>query len=128
MVFGVVPFVAGLDKFFNLLVHWDKYIAPPFAGALPVSPTTFMHLIGIVEMAVGLLVLFAPWQKVMGWVVAAWLWCIALNLILGGFYDIAVRDIAMGISAATFARLSLIIPVAHHAPGTTGVLTEAHSN
>ena len=131
LTFGLGPFLAGLDKFFNLLVHWDKYIAPAFARMLPMSPTAFMYVVGVIEMAAGLLVLFTSWQKVFGWVVAVWLWCIALNLVVAGFYDIAVRDIIMGISAASLARLSLAIPVeqrsrmavrprieapAHHAP------------
>ena len=111
LTFGLGPFLAGLDKFFNLLVHWDKYIAPAFAQLLPISPTGFMYLVGVIEMVAGLLVLFTVWQKVLGWVVAVWLWCIAINLIAGGFYDIAVRDIIMGISAASLARLSLTIPI-----------------
>lgn len=111
LAFGLGPFLAGLDKFFNLLVHWEKYIAPAFVRLLPISPTGFMYLVGIIEMVAGLLVLFTSWQKVFGWVVAVWLWCIAINLVAGGFYDIAVRDIIMGISAASLARLSLIIPV-----------------
>jgi uncharacterized membrane protein YphA (DoxX/SURF4 family) len=113
LTFGVVPFVAGLDKFFNLLVHWDKYVAPVFARMLPMRPAAFMQVVGIIEIAAGLLVLFTPWQKIFGWVVAAWLWLIAVDLIAGGWYDIAVRDVVMGISAAGLAILSLALPVEH---------------
>jgi len=73
----------------------------------------------------GLLVLFTSWQKVFGWVVAIWLWCIAINLIAGGFYDIAVRDIIMGISAVSLARLSLLIPIQERSKMAVGARTEA---
>jgi uncharacterized membrane protein YphA (DoxX/SURF4 family) len=111
LTFGLIPVVAGLDKFLNLLVHWDKYIAPVFARMLPMSPTALMQLAGVIEIAAGLLVLLTPWQKIFGWVVAGWLWLIAVNLLAGGWYDIAVRDVVMGISAATLAVLSLVVPV-----------------
>ena len=119
VVFGVVPIVAGLDKFTNLLVQWDKYLSPSFRGLIPMSPPTFMHLVGIVEIIVGLGVLFTPWTRVFAWIAAIWLWCIALNLLTGRFYDIAVRDIVMGISALCLARLTVLVPmhVEKRAPG-----------
>jgi len=111
IVFGVGAIAAGLDKFFNLLVVWEKYLAPPFAKLIPMSPTAFMYLVGIIEIVAGVLVLFSPWTKLFSWIVAVWLWCIALDLIVGGFFDIAVRDIIMGISATCLARLTAIVPV-----------------
>ena len=54
IVFGIVPIVAGLDKFTNLLVHWEKYIAPIFAGMLPFSGRTFMYIVGVIEIVAGL--------------------------------------------------------------------------
>src|SRR5438552_729971 len=108
LTFGLVPIVAGLDKFTNLLVSWDKYLAPPFAGMVPAHG--FMMLVGIIEIIVGLGVLLTPWTRLFAWIAAIWLWCIALNLIIGCFFDIAVRDIVMGISATVLARLSLMVP------------------
>ena len=108
LTFGLVPIVAGLDKFTNLLVQWEKYIAPPFAHLVP--PHGFMMLVGVIEIVAGVGVLLTPWTKLFAWVVAVWLWCIALNLIIGGFYDIAVRDIVMGISAVTLARITDLLP------------------
>jgi uncharacterized membrane protein YphA (DoxX/SURF4 family) len=118
-VFGVVPIVAGLDKFTDLLVQWDKYLSPSFRGLIPMSPSAFMHLVGIVEIIVGIGVLFTPWTRVFAWIAAIWLWCIALNLLTGRFYDIAVRDIVMGFSALCLARLTVLVPmhVEQRAPG-----------
>ena len=106
LVLGLVPIVAGLDKFIDLLVHWDKYLAPSIAHLLPFSPRSFMHLVGIVEIVAGVGVLLTPWTRLFAWIVGLWLLGIALNLILGGYYDIAVRDIVMAISAFCLARLS----------------------
>jgi len=111
MSFGLMPLLAGLDKFFNLLTHWPKYIAPAFAGALPVSPQHFMYVVGIIEIVAGLAMLLSPWTKVFSYVVAAWLAAIALNLIGGGFYDIAVRDLVMAVSAVSLARLTDVVHV-----------------
>src|SRR5207249_3917057 len=108
LTFGLVPIVAGLDKFTNLLVQWEKYLAPPIAHMVP--PHGFMLLVGVIEIIAGIGVLLTPWTKLFAWVVAAWLWCIALNLVIAGFYDIAVRDIVMGISAACFARITELVP------------------
>jgi uncharacterized membrane protein YphA (DoxX/SURF4 family) len=111
IVFGVVPVVAGLDKFTNLLVHWDKYLAPFIANVSGLRPATFMHLVGVIEIVAGLLMLFTPWTKIWAWVVALWLWAIALDLIIAGYYDIAVRDIVMGISSVCLARLTAPVAV-----------------
>ena len=111
MSFGLVPLLAGLDKFLNLLTHWPKYVAPALAGALPVTPQHFMYAVGVIEIVAGLAVLLSPWTKVFAYVVAAWLAGIALNLIAGGFYDIAVRDLVMAVSAISLARLTDIVHV-----------------
>lgn len=120
VVFGIVPIVAGLDKFFDLLVVWDKYLARPFASIVPLSPRSFMHVVGIIEIIAGIGVLFTPWTRLFAWIVAIWLWCISVDLIVGGFYDIAVRDVVMGISAMCLARLTSLVPV--HATGTAAGL------
>jgi uncharacterized membrane protein YphA (DoxX/SURF4 family) len=111
IAFGLVPFLAGLDKFFNLLVFWPHYIAPVFASLLPVSPRMFMYLVGGVEIIAGLGVLLSPWTKAFAYVVAGWLCCIAINLIAARFFDIAVRDLVMATSAVTLARLSDVVEV-----------------
>ena len=103
--FGVGPFLAGLDKFFNLLADWPHYVSPLAAGLLPVSPQTFMYVVGVIEMAVGLAIL-TQWTRLVSYVAMVWLCCIALNLVAGGFFDIAVRDVEMAIAAYTLARLT----------------------
>ena len=105
LTYGLVPLIAGLDKFFNLLTDWPKYLAPWVANLLPVSAQTFMHVVGIIEIAVGLLVL-TRWTRIGAWVAAAWLVLIAINLATLGLFDIAVRDLAMAVGAYTLARLA----------------------
>jgi len=114
MSFGLMALLAGLDKFLNLLVHWPKYIAPMLAHALPMTGQHFMYLVGVIEIVAGLFMLLSPWTKVFGYVLAAWLFGIALNLLGGGFYDIAVRDIVMGVTAVSLARLTSVV----HVPST----------
>jgi uncharacterized membrane protein YphA (DoxX/SURF4 family) len=105
LTYGLVPLLAGLDKFFNLLTDWTKYLSPAVAGLLPVSPETFMRAVGVIEIVVGLLVL-TRWTRLGAWIAAAWLVLIALNLVTLGLFDIAVRDLAMAVGAYTLARLA----------------------
>ncbi len=103
---GAAAFLAGLDKYFNLLADWPGYLSPLATSLLPFSAPAFMHLIGIVEMAVGVVIL-AGYARLGGYVAAAWLVGIALNLVATGrYFDIAVRDVAMAIAAFTLARLT----------------------
>jgi uncharacterized membrane protein YphA (DoxX/SURF4 family) len=105
VAFGVVPIVAGLDKFTNLLVDWKMYLSPFFERLLPFSPATFMHLVGVVEIVVGLLVLFAA-TRIGSYIAFAWLLCIAFNILTSGRHlDVAVRDVVVAIGAYTLARL-----------------------
>jgi uncharacterized membrane protein YphA (DoxX/SURF4 family) len=104
VAFGVVPIVAGLDKFFNLLTNWEQYLSPLVSSVVPAS--TFMHAVGIIEIAAGLLVL-SKLTRVSAYIVAAWLVGIALNLLTTGkYFDIAARDLVMAVGAYTLARLS----------------------
>jgi len=105
LTYGLVPLLAGLDKFFNLLTDWPKYLSPLLAGLLPVSAPTFMHVVGVIEIAVGVLVL-TRWTRLGAWIAAAWLVLIAVNLATMGLFDIAVRDLAMAVGAYTLARLA----------------------
>ena len=103
---GAAAFLAGLDKFFNLLADWPGYLSPVAAQMLPLSQATFMHVIGVVEMLVGAIIL-AGFTRLGGYVAAAWLGTIAVNLLTTGHYfDVAVRDVAMAIAAFTLARLT----------------------
>src|SRR5262245_49569871 len=89
--FIVLPIIAGLDKFFDLLVHWDMYLAPVVARVLGESSHAFMMVIGGIEIVAGLLVAYRP--QIGAYVVMLWLWGIIVNLLLaGGYYDIALRD------------------------------------
>jgi uncharacterized membrane protein YphA (DoxX/SURF4 family) len=105
LTYGLVPLLAGLDKFFNLLTDWTKYVSPVVAHLLPVSTQTFMYAVGIIEIVVGLLVL-TRWTRLGAWIAAAWLVLIAVNLVTLGLFDIAVRDLAMAVGAYTLARLA----------------------
>ena len=103
---GVAPFLAGLDKFFNLLTTWKMYLNPLALRLIPVSPETFLHVVGVVEMIVGIAIL-TRWTRLGSYVAAAWLLGIALNLItMGAFFDVAVRDILLALAAFTLARLT----------------------
>src|ERR1044072_3387485 len=89
LAFGIVPIVAGLDKFTNLLTNWEQYVHPGIANLLPFAPHTFMMIVGVIEIAAGIMVLRKP--AIGGLVVAAWLTLIALTLLAGGhFLDVAV--------------------------------------
>ena len=102
--FIVAPIVAGLDKFFHLLVNWDQYLAPVIAGFLPVNPHTFMLAVGVIEVVAGIIVAVKP--SIGGLVVAAWLWGIIGNLLLiPGYFDIALRDFGLSLGAIALARL-----------------------
>ena len=106
--FGIVPIVAGLDKFTDLLTNWDMYLHPGIASMLPFSVHTFMQIVGAIEIVAGIIVLAKP--SIGGWIVMAWLICIALTLIASGKYlDVAVRDLVMSIGAMSLARLSRVV-------------------
>lgn len=108
LTFGIVPIVAGADKFTDILVNWDMYLNPDIAKMLPFSVHTFMQMVGCIEIVAGLIVLIKP--SIGGWIVMAWLICIALQLIaMGKYYDVAVRDLVMSIGAMSLARLSRIV-------------------
>ena len=102
---GLTAAVAGLDKFFNLLTDWGTYVSPTAAQLLPVSVPTFMGVVGIIELAVGAAIL-TGFTRLGAYVASAWLLGIAANLALGGFFDIAVRDVVMALAAFTLARLA----------------------
>jgi uncharacterized membrane protein YphA (DoxX/SURF4 family) len=103
---GVGPFLAGLDKYFNLLTNWPAYISPTVLKILPFSGPTFMHIVGVIEMVVGLAIL-TKWTRLGAYVASAWLLAIAINLVSTGmFFDVAVRDIEMALAAFVLARMT----------------------
>lgn len=108
LTFGIVPIVAGLDKFTNLLTHWVDYLGNN-TSMIPFDPLVFMKMVGIIEIIAGIIVLVRP--LIGAYVVMAWLICIALQLIIGGHYfDVAVRDLVMAIGAYTLAQLTKMQP------------------
>jgi hypothetical protein len=98
--------LAGLDKFFNLLANWEMYLSPLALKFVPVSAPAFMRAVGVVEMIVGLAIL-TRWTRLGAYVAMVWLVAIAANLVTPGmFFDLAVRDLEIGIGAYTLARLT----------------------
>jgi uncharacterized membrane protein YphA (DoxX/SURF4 family) len=107
LTFGIVPIVAGLDKFTNLLANWPGYLGANITRMLPVNAIVFMKIVGVIEIVAGIIVLLRP--LIGAYIVMVWLSCIALQLIIGGhFLDVAVRDLVMAIGAFTLAKLTLI--------------------
>jgi hypothetical protein len=95
----------GVDKFLHLAVDWQQYLSPRLVGLLGVTPQTLLSVVGVVEIAAGLLVAFRP--RIGAWIVAAWLWAIIVNLLLlPGYYDIALRDVGLSLGAIALALLS----------------------
>jgi len=102
LAYGLVPLLAGLDKYTNILANWERYVSPIAASMLPISVESFMHIVGLVEIVVGLAVLLG-WTRLGAWVAMGWLVAISLNLLLAGYFDIAVRDLAMAVGAYTLS-------------------------
>ena len=103
---GVGPFLAGLDKYFNFLTNWPGYLSPLALKILPFSGSTFMHIVGVIEIIVGLAIL-TEWTRLGAYVASAWLVVIAINLASAGmFLDVAVRDLEMALAAFVLARMT----------------------
>jgi hypothetical protein len=105
-VFTVAPILFGLDKLTNLLVDWTSYLAPWVDGLAPGTAQQAMYAVGVVEIVAGIVVAVAP--RFGGWLVAAWLLGIIVNLLtLPGFYDVALRDFGLLVGAVALARLAV---------------------
>jgi uncharacterized membrane protein YphA (DoxX/SURF4 family) len=103
--FTVAPIVFGLDKFFNVLVDWERYLAPEFVDLTGWDAASLMYVVGVIEIAAGLLVAVRP--RIGAVVVAAWLAGIIVNLLMiGDYYDIALRDFGLLIGALALFRLA----------------------
>ena len=104
-VFTVAPILFGLDKFFGLLTDWTRYLAPQIDALVPGTAHQAMLAVGVVEIVAGLVVAVRP--RIGGYIVAAWLAGIIVNLLLiGGFGDIALRDFGLLVGALALARLA----------------------
>ena len=115
-VFTVAPIVFGLDKFTNLLTDWPAYLAPWIDGIVPGTAQQAMYAVGVVEVVAGIAVAVAP--RFGGWLVAAWLGGIIVNLlVLGGFYDVALRDFGLLVGALALWRLAARRPAGREAVG-----------
>ena len=105
IVFTVAPILFGADKFANLLVNWEKYLAPWVRNISPLSPTHTMHVVGIIEIVAGVAVALKP--RYAAYIVAAWLGGIIIDLLsYSGYYDVALRDFGLFLAALTLARLA----------------------
>lgn len=102
---GLMATLAGLDKFLNLLADWPSYVSPVAAHLLPMSAQTFMYAVGVIEFAVGITILFVR-PSVGALVASVWLLLVAGNLVLGGHFDIAVRDVVLAVASYALAELS----------------------
>jgi uncharacterized membrane protein YphA (DoxX/SURF4 family) len=105
IAFTVAPIAFGLDKFFNVMVNWERYLAPWINNIVPGSASTAMHLVGVVEIVAGISVALKP--RYGAYIVAAWLAGIVVDLLTySGYYDIALRDFGLMLGALTLARLA----------------------
>jgi hypothetical protein len=106
--YGAVILLAGLDKIFatNLIVNWAKYVSPFVAGLLPISIPMFLVIMGVIEVIVAVMLL-TKWPRLSGYIVIAWLLLISVNLLLGGFVDVAIRDILLAIGAYVLTELTI---------------------
>ena len=103
--FTVAPILAGLDKFFHLLVNWDQYLPGAVSNVSPIPPHTLMLVVGVIEIVAGIGVALKP--RIFAYVVAAWLAVIIINLLLiPGFFDVALRDFGLLLGALALGQLS----------------------
>ena len=104
-VFTVAPIIFGLDKFTNLLTHWTMYLAPVATSVVPLPAQTLMYVVGVVEIVAGLAVALRP--RFGSLLVAVWLLGIIINLlVLGSYFDVALRDFGLLVGALALNRLS----------------------
>ena len=105
---GVGPIITGVDKYFNKLTDWGMYLSPLVTKVAPISATTFMHIVGVVEIVAGLIVL-SRWTKFGSYLVTVWLLGIAGNLLTTGmFYDLAMRDVEIALGGFALSQLTAV--------------------
>jgi len=105
VAFALAPIVAGLDKFFEFLTDWTQYLAPAVPRLTGLAPSTFMSIVGVIEIIAGIGVIVKP--KIFGYVVAAWMGGIIVNLLVQGrYFDVALRDFGLALAAIALSRLA----------------------
>lgn len=105
LTYGLIPIIAGADKFTNLLTDWSQYLNPALKSILPLHVHTFMSIVGIIEIIAGIMVFLNPQKG--AYLVCIWLVAIAITLLTSGNYlDVAVRDLTMAIGAFSLAKIS----------------------
>jgi hypothetical protein len=110
--FVAAPVLAGADKFLHLLTNWDRYLSPAFARLSPLGVHGTMQVVGLVEIVAGLVVAVKP--RVGAYIVALWLAGIIVNLLLiGSYFDVALRDLGLFLGALALGRLSAVYDTAH---------------
>jgi uncharacterized membrane protein YphA (DoxX/SURF4 family) len=113
LAFTVAPIAFGIDKFFNVLVHWPNYLAPWINNIAPGTGQQFMYFVGGTEILAGIIVALKP--RYGAYVVAAWLGGIIINLLTySGYYDIALRDFGLMLAAVTLGRLASVYDAPLH--------------
>jgi hypothetical protein len=104
--FFLAPVIAGVDKFFHVLVNWDQYLSPAVQRFLPVDGHTFMLAAGVIEIAAGIMVM-TRWTRYAGYIISLWLVGIIVNLLtMGAYLDVALRDLGLAIGAFSLAKIS----------------------
>src|SRR6266852_2572623 len=120
VAYGVVPIIAGLDKFTNLLTDWRAYLSPIAERILPFSDTIFMYFVGILVLT--------RWTRYAAYIASAWLVCIAINLLsTGKYFDIAARDVVMAVGAFSLGKLTEVKEHAHQTSREAADLRPAHA-
>ena len=128
ITFVVAPILFGIDKFAEVMISdWSKYLAPEFNDILPGNAEDAMHIVGVVEIAAGLVVAVVP--RFGGFLVAGWLAGIITSLlIVGGYADIALRDFGLLLGALTLARISMAFgPDGERVTGEHAVASNGHA-
>ena len=116
---GLGPIIAGVDKYFNKLTDWSMYLSPMATKVIPIQATTFMHIVGVVEIIAGIIVL-TKWTKIGSYIVGLWLLAIVANLLtMGMFYDLAIRDVEIAVAAFALSQLSAVRERASSTAGAT---------
>lgn len=108
--YGAVVLLAGLDKLLgtDLIVSWPKYISPFVGSHLPVSVGVFLAGMGVIEIAVAIM-LMTKWPRIGGYLAVVWLVIIAVNLLMLGYVDIAIRDVLLAVGALVLAELTVAV-------------------
>lgn len=107
VTFGLVPLLAGLDKFFNILTDWGAYLSPQITGMLPINPEVLLGAVGVIEMTVGVAIL-TRFTRLGAYIAAVWLVLIAANLVFAGILDVAVRDLVMAVGAYSLGQAAAL--------------------